>query len=74
MDRLQRSEVSETAMVDNFEEPKQPRASEDVDHGEETNMISRVETSSFAARLRMIILLSLVSWALVIAAVAWIAA
>ena len=60
-------------MVDNFEEPRQSRASEDVDHSVEADMISHVETTSYAARLRMIILLSLICWALVIAGVAWIA-
>ena len=70
---LQGPEVSETAMVDNFEEPNQSRASEDVDHGAATDMITHVETTSYATRLRMIILLSLICWALVIAGVAWVA-
>ena len=71
--RLLGAEVSETAIVDNFEEPKQTRTSEDVDQSAETDMITYVETTSYAARLRMIILLSLICWALVIAGVAWVA-
>lgn len=71
--RLRGSEVSQAAMVDNIEESKPPRASEDVDHSAELDMIAYVETRSYGARLRMIILLSLICWALVIAGVALIA-
>lgn len=71
--RLLGAEVSDTRMVDNFEEPKQNRTSGDVDQGAETEMITYIETNSYAARLRMIILLSLICWVLVIAGVAWIA-
>ena len=61
-------------MVDNFEEPKQPQASlDDDDRGSENDMIAHAETTSYTARLRMIILLSLISWALVIAGAAVIA-
>lgn len=71
MERLHRSEVSETAMFENFEESKPSGAShEDGDHGVKAHMIAQVETLSFAARLRMIMLLSLMCWALVIAGVA----
>lgn len=71
--RLRGAEVSEAEMVDNFEEPNQTLASEDVDQGAETDMITYIETPSFAARLRMIILLSLICWALVIGGAVWIA-
>lgn len=71
--KLRGAEVSESAMVDNFEEPNQTRASEDVDQSAETDMITYVETTSYAARLRIIILLSLVCWALVIGGAVWVA-
>lgn len=71
--RLRGSEVSEAAMVDNVEESKPPRASEDVDHPVEPDMIAYAESQPFGARLRMIILLSLICWAMVIAGVALIA-
>lgn len=71
--RLQGSEVSETVMVDNVEESKPPRASEDVDHDVDADMPTHAETQSYGARLRMIILLSLACWALIIAGVAAIA-
>lgn len=71
--RLSGAEVSESAMVDNVEEPKQTRASEDVDQSSETEMIIYAETTSYAARLRMIILLSLICWALVAGGAVWVA-
>ena len=71
--RLHGSEVSEAAMVDDFEESKPPRASEDVDQGVDADMIAYAETRSYGARLRMIILLSMMAWALVIAGAALIA-
>lgn len=72
-ERSQGLEVSEAEMVDDFDESKPPLASGDVDQGVETDMIAHVETRSYGARLRMIILLSLLCWALVIAGVAAIA-
>lgn len=71
--RLLGSEVSEAAMVDNVDESKPPRASVDVDHPMEPDMIAYAETQTFGARLRVILLLSLTCWALVIASVALIA-
>lgn len=66
--------VFEAAMVDNFEEPKQPQASQQCDgRGAETDMIAYADTPSYAARFRMIILLSLICWGLVIAGAAVIA-
>lgn len=61
-------------MVDNFENPKEPQASpEDDDQGVADEMINQIEVKPFAERLRMIIALSLLCWALVIGAVALIA-
>ncbi len=55
-------------MVENFEEATPSRASiEGGDQGVEADMITHIENPSFAARLRMIILLSLICWALAIA-------
>lgn len=69
--KLQGWEVVETAMVDNFEEPKQPQASqEDDEPGVEADMISQIEIKPFAERLRMIIALSLICWAVVLAVLA----
>jgi hypothetical protein len=58
-------------MVDDVEEPMQPQASGDV-KGVEAEM-TYAERPSYPARLRMIILLSLICWALAIAGVAWVA-
>ena len=69
--RLHGSGISESEMVDEFEEPNQPRASHgEVDQGTEADMTSYVEPAPYAARLRMIILLSLACWAALIAGAA----
>ena len=65
---LQRSEASETSMVDNFEESRPSRTSQEGgNHAVEADMIIHVESRSYAARIRVIILLSMICWALVIA-------
>ena len=71
--KLHGLEASEAAMIDDFEESNPARASESVDHDVETDMIAYAQTRSYGTRLRMIILLSLICWALVIAGVALVA-
>ena len=69
--KLPRWRAVEAAMVDNFEEPKSPQASaEDDDQGVPADMINQVEIKPFAERLRMIIALSLICWALLLAVLA----
>lgn len=67
-DLAQGSEKSDGAMVDNVEEPKQPRTSHDeIDDGADSEMNAYAELKPFGERLRMIILLSLLCWAVLIA-------
>lgn len=62
--------------MDNIEEPPQLLgASELADADEEDSVsatVEQLERPSFGARIRTIVLLSLLCWAVLIAAVAWI--
>jgi hypothetical protein len=58
--------TSAAAMVDKFEETNPSQTSEDVDQDAEAKMTSIAETKPFAVQLRMIILLSLICWAVFI--------
>lgn len=66
------AEVSDSPMVDNSDQPTQFRAfPDDGDHGrEEGTMDHHLERGSYAVRVRMILLLSLLSWAVLAAVVA----
>lgn len=74
--RLKGSEVSDIPMVDDFDETTQHRDSpKSVSVGDgdaEGATMKHVERSSLAASLRMIILLSLICWAVLLAVIAWI--
>ena len=67
-------EVSYRPMVDNLHDPAPPQASsDDVEHLRvEEAMTDSADNRSFGAKLRMIILLSLICWAVLIAAAVWI--
>lgn len=62
--------ASDGPMVDDFEQPTQLRESPYGDVGGAT--IEHGDRKPYAARLRMIILLSVICWAVVIAGVVWI--
>ena len=68
--KLQGWGVVEATMVDSFEEPKPPQASEEDDQGAPADMINQIEIKPFAERLRMIIALSLICWAVLLAMLA----
>ena len=61
-------------MVDNLEERTQLREPPGGDgHGDaERPMYSHADRTSFAARIRVIILLAIICWAVLLAALAWI--
>jgi hypothetical protein len=71
---LRGPEVADSPMVDNSDQPSQLRACpDDGGHvGEAGTMDHHAERRPYAVRVRMIMLLSLISWAMLIAALAWI--
>lgn len=67
-----RGSASDRPLVDNFEEPAQLRETPGGD--DEGAMSSSVELRPYAVRLRMIILLALLCWAIVLGVIALIIA